>query len=428
MLLILLLLATCSDKVSEPPQNPSQDWPPTMPAAIAPLDGAEDIGPDFTLAWDSHDPDGGAVLYNLYFGADSLPVHEGVWSSSNSLVSPWALQEKARQFLRQVGDLQRSYQWNNGSYCLNGAVTMAGDSSFFPNLGIVPESDDRYVYSMLAAADRFRCTATANTDFDPAVDSMIVNEANTLASIINDIDILLLPNTYYYWHVIARDDEGNRSEGPVWKFRTGSTEINHYPENPILISPPDGSTQTLSEIVFSWECSDPDGDRLGYFLYFNENPYFDWWFMSLYDINYVVLPLTSRVKMREMMLQIYQLQSAYHEQNGSYCLNGAVASRLNNDGFGRLGITIDSMDVYVYSMVATNGTFTCVATADLDDDATIDTWTINQDGELECIIDDFYLILREPNNTTYFWRIAARDDHGHTSMSPTWSFIATGPN
>lgn len=38
---------------------------------------------------------------------------------------------------------------------------------------------------------------------------------------------------------------------------------------------------------------------------------------------------------------------------------------------------------YTYRITADSNSFTCRATADLDDDPTIDTWKIDQDGALQ---------------------------------------------
>ena len=44
---------------------------------------------------------------------------------------------------------------------------------------------------------------------------------------------------------------------------------------------------------------------------------------------------------------------------------------------------------YTFSIVATANTFTCTATSGiLDDDATVDTWTINEQGALLVVSDD----------------------------------------
>lgn len=43
---------------------------------------------------------------------------------------------------------------------------------------------------------------------------------------------------------------------------------------------------------------------------------------------------------------------------------------------------------YTYRIVADSNSFSCTATANLDDDATIDRWTIDQDGVLGNGTDD----------------------------------------
>jgi hypothetical protein len=53
-----------------------------------------------------------------------------------------------------------------------------------------------------------------------------------------------------------------------------------------------------------------------------------------------------------------------------------------------LAIEIISSARYDYTMAVNGVNFTCTATANLDDDATIDTWTIDDTGDLICVIDD----------------------------------------
>jgi hypothetical protein len=43
---------------------------------------------------------------------------------------------------------------------------------------------------------------------------------------------------------------------------------------------------------------------------------------------------------------------------------------------------------YTYRIVADSNSFSCTATANLDDDAAVDTWTIDQDGALTNTIND----------------------------------------
>jgi hypothetical protein len=74
---------------------------------------------------------------------------------------------------------------------------------------------------------------------------------------------------------------------------------------------------------------------------------------------------------------IHTAEQLYHASNGSY-----------TDDFAVLGVSIADDAIYSYGITATASTFTTTATANLDDDATEDTWTINQDKQLVQTTDD----------------------------------------
>ncbi len=91
---------------------------------------------------------------------------------------------------------------------------------------------------------------------------------------------------------------------------------------------------------------------------------------------------------KELLKQIYTMQHAYRQEFDSYCLNGVTASTAAPLAMARLGIEIGPTARYSYAMVSAAGTFTCTATAALDDDATNDVWTIDDTGLLLCTSDD----------------------------------------
>ena len=92
---------------------------------------------------------------------------------------------------------------------------------------------------------------------------------------------------------------------------------------------------------------------------------------------------------RGVLKQIYTMQRAYFIENETYCLNGVVASAANPTAFSLLAIELISSTRYTYTMtVPAPNQFTCVATANVDDDPTIDTWQIDNSGALVCTTDD----------------------------------------
>ncbi len=89
-----------------------------------------------------------------------------------------------------------------------------------------------------------------------------------------------------------------------------------------------------------------------------------------------------------LLKQIYTMQRAYRQEFNLYGDNGASVAALTGGTFNTIGVDVMVTARYQYDIVATDVTFTATATANLDDDATIDTWTINESGTLTNTVDD----------------------------------------
>lgn len=95
-----------------------------------------------------------------------------------------------------------------------------------------------------------------------------------------------------------------------------------------------------------------------------------------------------QAEVKQNLKQIYTMQRAYWQEKDTYACNGASASASSPNGFSTIGVQMMSNCRYSYSMVADSSSFTCTGTANLDDDATVDTWTMNQNGNLVNTVDD----------------------------------------
>jgi len=89
-----------------------------------------------------------------------------------------------------------------------------------------------------------------------------------------------------------------------------------------------------------------------------------------------------------VLKQVYTMQHAYFIANDSYCLNGVRADAAQLLAYAIIQVEMTPPVRYTYDMLSAVSTFSCVATANLDTDATIDTWIIDDTGVLRNTIDD----------------------------------------
>ena len=102
---------------------------------------------------------------------------------------------------------------------------------------------------------------------------------------------------------------------------------------------------------------------------------------------------TTRTKQSEARLilkQIYVNQRVYRQGSpaNQYFTPGGPASAATPQAFADIWVEIMPEAKYTYTIAVAGQNFTATATANIDADATVDTWTINQDGVLNNTIND----------------------------------------
>ena len=101
---------------------------------------------------------------------------------------------------------------------------------------------------------------------------------------------------------------------------------------------------------------------------------------------------TEQSESKTVLKQVFTMQLAYRQEYEKYWGNGVTASAASPAAFVRIQVEIMPSARYTYTIVANNISFTCIATcSNLDDDATVDTWSIDETGNLQVISDDAVL-------------------------------------
>ena len=99
---------------------------------------------------------------------------------------------------------------------------------------------------------------------------------------------------------------------------------------------------------------------------------------------------TNRAKQSEakqLLKQIYTMQHAYRQEYNAYPSYAATTPGTMS-AWADIGVDFQVSARYSYVCVGGANTFTVTATANLDDDPTIDTWMVNESGAITCTIND----------------------------------------
>ncbi len=102
---------------------------------------------------------------------------------------------------------------------------------------------------------------------------------------------------------------------------------------------------------------------------------------------------TKQSEARLILKQIYVNQRAYKQQSigNTYYITGATASAATPAAFADIWIDIMPNCKYAFTINAQANTFTATATGNIDDDATDDIWTIDENGTITNVTNDVML-------------------------------------
>jgi len=225
------------------------------------------------------------------------------------------------------------------------------------------------------------------------------------------------PTTVYYWQILARDNFGATTTGPIWTFTTQENYPPYAPVNPI---PPDNGTDVDINANLSWQCNDPNpGDTLTYDVYFGTadpppmlagdltESSFDLPEMDLETIYYWQVIARDNYD-AETAGPVWTFTTSNqsgnnppYEPSNPNPTNGATGVDINSD-LAWDGGDPDAGDTVVYDVYFGTDSNPPYAAQGL-------TSPMYEPGTLQ-------------EDTLYYWRIMARDSHQRETEGPLWHF------
>jgi len=393
------------------------DYPDTIPINPSPGNDTYGWALDTTLSWSkSQTPLGDDMLYDLYFGEDSVPTTVTAEGMENPEYTPTALLEQATTYKWQVY-ARDSYQPTGTSGDVwTFTTTVPPDEPYNPS----PADSEVNVLDS-AELSWEDCT---DPDGDNVTYDIFFGQDNpdnmTKRTLSDPTDPTFDPpgsldeGSSFFWQVQANDDKGATIKGPVWSFYTGTPPS--MPENPDLAN---GATNVpLNLEAFCWETSvDPDQDPITYSIKFGPNTL---------PSNYTATGLSD---------------PCYYPSNLLPCTTyywKITAETYNEPVHGPTWtFTTTCAPTTPSSPSPSNGAVDTPLTPTL-------TWSVCTDPDSDSVTYDIYFgippipqtranndDLTSPTFTPpvalqarveYEWYVVAKDDKGAESVSTTWSF------
>jgi len=215
------LLLSCSHRFKNP-EDPALNLSPSASSNPYPADGATNQGVNVTLGWSCSDPNlGDTLMYDVYLGTSNPPV------------TAVASNQAAQSFTPSSLNFNTTYFWRIVARDNHGAATSGPVWRFVtgqvpndpPNLPSNPSPTDGAVnqpisltLSWTGGDPNSGDTVRYDIYFDTLSPPQQLVSGNQLGTSLPRSSLSYFRN--YYWKVVAKDNRGAQTQGPIWRFTT----------------------------------------------------------------------------------------------------------------------------------------------------------------------------------------------------------------
>jgi len=243
--------------------------PPNTPSNPTPVNNSNNIDINTQITWTGGDPDQeDTITYDVYFGITSTPLIQ-IHNQSATVYNPGILNFQTTYYWRIIA-------WDNHQAKTIGPLwhlTTKAQTNQPPNIpsNPAPQNNSNNIpfnqqLTWTGGDPDQGDTVTYDVYFGTTSTPSKILPGNQSSTTYNPGSLNYL--TTYYWRIIAWDNRGASTPGPIWDFTTTSIPNNppYQPGSPTPLNHANGVNISSS---LSWTGGDPDvGDTILYDVYF----------------------------------------------------------------------------------------------------------------------------------------------------------------